>query len=65
MMFKDPSMVYRIVEWIELLSILGADKIFMYLYGLPKEILRALKYYESRGIVDLTKWSMSGHTPSR
>ncbi len=65
MMFRDPSITYRIVEWLELLSILGADKVFMYLYGLPREIMRTLKYYENRGLVTLTKWSMSGHAPSR
>ena len=64
-MLKDTSMIYKIMEWIELLHILGADNIFMYLYGVPKEVMRILSYYKAKGKVDLTKWSMSGYTPAR
>ncbi len=65
MMFTDPAYIPRLVEWIELLSILGADKIFLYTYGIPREMLRVLQHYEKKGVVDLTEFSMSGHNPGR
>ena len=55
MMFTDPSVTPRVVEWIELLSLLGAGRVFLYYYDLPRELAAALEIYREEGKVDLTR----------
>ncbi|XP_059489253.1 uncharacterized protein LOC132204648 [Neocloeon triangulifer] len=43
-----PHMAVRIVEWIELLKILGAQKIVIYNFQTHKNITRVLDYYASK-----------------
>lgn len=43
----------ELVEWIEILRILGADKIFMYKNQTHPDTTRTLKYYEAQGVVQL------------
>ena len=50
----------KLVEWIELLSILGARKIFLYDLDLDSDIKKLLDYYVKKGIVDLSKTSLPG-----
>lgn len=47
----DQSM--QLIEWIEILSILGAEKIFVYVVKLHPKMIKILKYYKSRGMVEL------------
>ena len=60
LMFKDSSIIPRVIEWIELLCILGAEKIFLYYYEVSPELLRTLRHYEKRGVVDLTRMTFAG-----
>ena len=54
----------RFIEWIELLSNLGADKIFFYELGVHPDIQKVLHYYVEKGIVDLTKVTLPGNQPN-
>ncbi|XP_045607858.2 uncharacterized protein [Procambarus clarkii] len=54
----------RIVEWLELLFLLGADKVFLYNMGLQPSINKVLKYYERLGLVDVKKLSLPGEQPN-
>merc|ERR1712018_303895 len=62
--FLKEDLSKRFVEWIELVSTLGADKIFFYEYAVHPEIKKVLKYYEKKGIVDLTQMSLAEHQPN-
>ncbi len=50
--FPNPAMASRIVEWIELLFILGVEKIFFHYYNIAEEILQVFNYYEAKGLLD-------------
>ena len=59
--YGQPDML-RIIEWIELNIILGADKIYMYNSSIQGVTNDALQYYKEKGLVDvkthsfLTQW---------
>ena len=54
----------RLAEWIELLTALGADKIFFYDLGVNKNVSHLLQHYSSKGRVGLTPFSLAGHQPN-
>ena len=54
----------RLTEWIELVSALGADKIFMYDLGVHPRVSQLLRFYSGRGLVEVTPLSLPGHFPS-
>ncbi len=58
--YQDSSMVPRLVEWIELLFILGVEKIFFHYTHLHPDIINALSLYQSRGLLDLVKYTWAG-----
>ncbi|XP_063879434.1 uncharacterized protein LOC135110749 [Scylla paramamosain] len=63
MMFsKDESV--RLVEWLELIFLLGADKIFLYESDIHPNMSKVLKHYISRGQIDVKKFSLPGELPN-
>ncbi|KAG7167339.1 putative Glycosyltransferase family 92-like 6, partial [Homarus americanus] len=52
------------VEWLELLHLLGANKVFLYEMGIHPNVSKVLKYYESLGRVDITKLTLPGEQPN-
>ncbi|CAG0889726.1 unnamed protein product [Cyprideis torosa] len=52
--FPQRDMTYRLVEWIEMLRILGADKVFMYNVEVHSNNSLLLRHYVKEGYVDLT-----------
>ncbi|KAJ8882398.1 hypothetical protein PR048_014206 [Dryococelus australis] len=50
----------RLVEWLELLRILGADKVFMYKLHVHASIERVLRHYEERGLTAVTRVVLPG-----
>ncbi|XP_063851767.1 uncharacterized protein LOC135095057 [Scylla paramamosain] len=60
--FKDESV--RLVEWLELNFLLGADKIYLYEIETHPNISKVLKHYESRGKIDVKKFSQPGELPN-
>lgn len=53
--FLHEDLSVRLVEWIELLNLLGADKVFFYELQVHPNISKVLKYYEQEGKVSPTK----------
>ncbi|XP_053644577.2 uncharacterized protein [Cherax quadricarinatus] len=54
----------RLVEWLELLFLLGADEVFFYDMGIHPNVSKVLNYYESLGRVDIRKISLPGEQPN-
>nr|XP_027229216.1 uncharacterized protein LOC113820994 [Penaeus vannamei] len=53
-----------LVEWLETLYLLGADKVFMYDLQVHPNTAKVLKYYQETGFVDLTKLTLPGDQPN-
>merc|ERR1712013_3235 len=51
----------RLIEWIELLTTLGADKIFLYNLEVHPNVTKVLEHYTAQGKVDVTPISLPGH----
>lgn len=62
--FLHEDLSVRLVEWIELLRILGASKIFLYDLEIHPNISKVLNYYQQNGAVELTKITLPGHQPN-
>ena len=58
--FPTDDLSVRLIEWIELLHILGADKIFLYNLEVHPNVTKVLSYYQDKGYVDLTPISLPG-----
>ena len=58
--FPNDDLSVRLIEWIELLHILGADKIFFYNLEVHPNVTKVLNYYEDKSYVDLTPISLPG-----
>lgn len=50
----------RLVEWIELLGLLGASKIYFYQLALHENVSRVLRHYERLGRVGITPLTLPG-----
>lgn len=62
--FPYDDLSVRLVEWIELLGILGADKIFFYELQVHPNISKVLKHYEREGRVHITPLTLPGGQPN-
>jgi len=62
--FPDDDLSVRLVEWLELLNTLGANKIFMYNLEVHPNVTKVLEHYVAKGIVDLTPLSLPGYQPN-
>jgi hypothetical protein len=62
--FLHDDLSVRLVEWIELLNILGADKIFFYDLAIHPNISKVLNYYERRDMVETTPLTLPGGQPN-
>lgn len=49
--FLHEDLSVRLIEWIELLNLLGADKVFFYELQVHPNISKVLKHYEQEGKV--------------
>ena len=58
--FPNDDLSVRLIEWIELLRILGADKIFFYNLEVHPNVTKVLNYYEDKSYIDLTPISLPG-----
>lgn len=47
--YPDKDISLKLIEWIEIVKLLGADKIFMYVVQVHPNIMKTLKYYEQQG----------------
>jgi len=62
--FLHEDLSVRLVEWIELLNILGADKVFFYELQTHPNISKILKHYQQEGKVHVTPISLAGGQPN-
>ncbi|XP_059488956.1 uncharacterized protein LOC132204460 isoform X3 [Neocloeon triangulifer] len=60
----NPNMAVRIVEWVELLKILGAEKIGLYYYHIHENITKVFNYYEESGFMDVGQVTVPGKYPN-
>lgn len=62
--FQDDQST-QVIEWIEILSILGAEKIFIYVTNLHPNLMRNLQYFEKQGKVKVEKMTEPKGLPNR
>lgn len=62
--FPHEDVSVRLVEWIELLNLLGAGKIFLYELDVHENISKVLHYYQERGMVELSPLTLPGNQPN-
>lgn len=62
--FLYDDLSVRLVEWIELLHILGADKIYFYKLNVHPNISKVLDHYEAKGLVQVTPLTLPGGQPN-
>jgi hypothetical protein len=61
-MYDDLSV--KLIEWIELITLLGADKIYFYELQVHPNISKVLKYYEQEGKVQVSPLTLPGGQPN-
>ncbi|XP_063854098.1 uncharacterized protein LOC135096507 isoform X2 [Scylla paramamosain] len=59
---RDNSL--KMVEWLELMFLLGAHKVFLYDMGVHSNMSKIFRYYESQGKVDLKSLTLPGDQPN-
>nr|CAI5819580.1 unnamed protein product [Callosobruchus analis] len=62
--FLHEDLSVRLVEWIELLNLLGADKVFFYELQVHPNISKVLRHYEQEGKVQVTPINLAGGQPN-
>ncbi len=62
--FPDDTYIWRLVEWIEMTLITGADKIVLYNFHVSPRIAKVLRYYSQRGQVEVVGLTMAGWQPN-
>ncbi|XP_028144962.1 uncharacterized protein LOC114338558 isoform X1 [Diabrotica virgifera virgifera] len=62
--FLHEDLSVRLVEWIELLNLLGADKVFFYELHVHPNISKVLKHYEQEGKIHVTPINLAGGQPN-
>jgi hypothetical protein len=62
--FPSTDLSVRLVEWIELLNILGVEKIFFYEFDIDQNTSKVLKYYHDQQLIHLKKISLPGSQPN-
>ena len=62
--FPEEDISVRLVEWIELVAALGAEKIYFYILHVHDNISRVLHHYRARGLVDIRLTSLPGYLPN-
>lgn len=62
--FLHEDLSFRLVEWIELLKILGANKIFFYQFDLHPRLQQVLQHYQQEKFVDVQTLSLPGSQPN-
>lgn len=61
-LYEDLSI--RLIEWLELLRLLGASKVFLYDLEVHPNISKVLDFYQKEGLVEMTKITLPGNLPN-
>ncbi|KAI1280351.1 hypothetical protein HDE_13834 [Halotydeus destructor] len=62
--FLHEDLSVRLVEWLELLKLVGASKVFFYDLEVHPNITKVLDYYTTTGLVEVTKITLAGNQPN-
>lgn len=62
--FLHEDLSVRLVEWIELVRLMGADKIFFYELQVHPNITKVLRHYQELGVVTVTPITLPGGQPN-
>ncbi|XP_078039293.1 uncharacterized protein LOC144471282 [Augochlora pura] len=62
--FLHEDLSVRLVEWIELITLLGADKIFFYQLQVHPNVTKVLDHYQKLGKVHVTPLTLPGGQPN-
>ncbi|XP_076355930.1 uncharacterized protein LOC143249629 isoform X2 [Tachypleus tridentatus] len=62
--FLQDDLSVRLVEWLELLRVVGAKKVFLYELEIHPNISKVLQYYRNQGFVQLTPITLPGNQPN-
>lgn len=62
--FLHEDLSVRLVEWLEMLQIVGAKKVFLYDLEVHPNITKVLDYYQQQNFVELTKITLPGNQPN-
>ncbi|XP_076294748.1 uncharacterized protein LOC143215972 [Lasioglossum baleicum] len=62
--FLHEDLSVRLVEWIELITLLGADKIFFYQLQVHPNVTKVLDHYQRLGKVHVTPLTLPGGQPN-
>ncbi|XP_015115753.1 uncharacterized protein LOC107040257 [Diachasma alloeum] len=62
--FLHEDLSVRLVEWIELIGILGADKIYFYQLQVHPNMTKVLDYYQELGRIEVTPLTLPGGQPN-
>ncbi|XP_011647628.1 uncharacterized protein LOC105433852 [Pogonomyrmex barbatus] len=62
--FLHEDLSVRLVEWIELISLLGADKIYFYELQVHPNVTKVLRHYQHLGMVHVTPLTLPGGQPN-
>jgi len=60
----NEDITHRLVEWIEINRLLGAQKFFVYYYNLHENVMKVLKYYETINVLHITPLTLPGLQPN-
>ncbi|XP_042234640.1 uncharacterized protein LOC121874538 [Homarus americanus] len=60
----DEDISIKLIEWLELLFILGADQVFIYKYTIHKNVGKVFDYYEKKGKVKVISLTLPGDQPN-
>ncbi|XP_037091567.1 uncharacterized protein LOC119111841 [Pollicipes pollicipes] len=62
--FPDQDLSVRLVEWLEMLRLLGARKVFLYDLEVHPNISKVLRHYQQEGLVEVTPLTLAGEQPN-
>lgn len=62
--FPDRDLAVKLTEWIELMLILGVDKIIFYELNVHPNMQKVFKYYQERGQVEIIPMTLAGGDPN-
>lgn len=63
--FYDHDVSLRIIEWIEMIKILGGGHVFMSQLHVHKNISKVLDHYFSTGFITVTNFTLPGNQPNK
>lgn len=62
--FPSDDLSFRLIEWIELIRLLGGTKITFYQFDVQSNIDKVLKYYQNESFVDVHRLTLPGRQPN-